>query len=602
MKQVFHSPEKMATVLADVPCPVLEPGHVLVRNRAGVISHGPQTANASCVGTVAAASNDSQQFRLGDRVIGFGPHSEVAVLEASRVAIIPTGVGDDAAAFAPIAATVLRGIQSNAIQLGESTAVIGMDLSGLLAVQLLKASGCRVLSIDTSAQQLLLAERFGAETVNLAVEEDLQSCVDRFTRGAGIDTLLISSANHEFDALAIASSITRVDGRIIVLNDTPKPSVNADVTRKRVFFAGIDGHQPDSKTESKSLQVVLDLMAAGSLRTDQLITHRFPLERAEDAFKVLGDTQHLGVLLDYPVEESSEATLTFSPTIRMPTTSSPRPRSSQLRVGFIGAGKTARRILMPAFKQHGARLEAVATFSALSAFRAARRFGIGVTTTDPQCVLHDPKIDVVVIATRHHKHYRYVAEALAAGKHVYVENPVALNQEQFQYVTDAVDRIDASEQILMVGFHRRFAQHSRRIASLLESRNDPKMLVMSVNAGSLKPNHWRHDLEIGGGRLIGEASHFIDFVRFLCGHGIVDMNTVGLGQGSGNAANSTDQVYDSASIQLQFADESVGVIQFVSTGHPSFPQERLEVSWVVEPYNSKTFAAYGCWVGNLLNT
>lgn len=314
-------------------------------------------------------------------------------------------------------------------------------------------------------------------------------------------------------------------------------------------------------TAQRNFEAVLDMMADGRLEIEALITHRFPFDRALDAYRLLETKEfHLGILLQYPNKQSDKNLLERQVFLR-PGGHFRAPSAGS--IGFIGAGAYAAKILIPAFQKSGARLVSIASKGGLAAAHAGRKFGFEEATTNVDAILANPAIDTVAIATRHDSHAELVCRALKAEKHVFVEKPLALNAEQIDEIEETWRGL-SEPRLLMAGFNRRFAPHVVRIRELLENVKEPKAFIYTVNAGAIPGDHWTQDPVSGGGRILGEACHFIDLLRYLAGCPAKHVQTV-------------SQSLDTVTISIAYEDGSIGTIHYFATGHKSFPKERLEV-------------------------
>jgi len=325
-------------------------------------------------------------------------------------------------------------------------------------------------------------------------------------------------------------------------------------------------------TEQRNLEAVLDMMASGALNTAPLISHRFAFEDAVNAYEFLSSGKpSMGILLEYSRQLSQEDQLSTSTRLSL-SPSVPGPADAPV-LGFIGAGNYAARVLMPAFKHAGGRLKAVASSTGVTGACAGKKHGIEEAVSDARLILDDRAINAVVIATRHDTHAGFVVDALERGQHVFVEKPLCLNNEELAQIAEAYQKSIETEKppLLMVGFNRRFSPHSRKIRELLDAAGGPSAFVMTVNAGKIPADHWTQDPEIGGGRIVGEACHFVDLLRFLAGAEIQNHQVTWMRPLSGL------DLKDSATINLEFADGSVGAIHYLANGNRTFPKERLEV-------------------------
>jgi predicted dehydrogenase len=654
MKQVLQSLKSGKVEVAEVPAPAVRSGALLIRTRASLISSGtermllefgragwlekarqqpdkvrqvwekirtdglwpaveavrsklerPLELGYCNVGTVAELGPGVTGFSVGDRVVSNGPHAELVSVPVNLCARVPDAVADDQAAFTVLGAVALQGIRLAEPTLGESVAVIGLGLVGLLAVQLLRAQGCRVLGLDPDAARVGLARQFGAEAVDLGAGTDPVAAAQAFSRGLGMDAVIIAAATQSPEPIHQAARMCRKRGRIVLVGVSGLELSRADFYEKELTFQVSCSYGPgrydpayEEKgqdypvafvrwTAQRNFEAVLDMLADRRLDVRRLISHRFPIADAEKAYAVvLGSEPSLGVLLEYPGVEPDRAQRTV--VLR----SVPVARSDRAVVSVIGAGEYAGRVLLPAFKAGGAQLRIVATRSGASSLHAARKFGFEAATTDPEQALHDRETTAVVIATRHDSHAHYVLAALRAGKHVFVEKPLCLTQEEL----DEIERLYASlltgpagPPLLMVGFNRRFAPHVQKMKALLEGVPGPRAMVMTVNAGAVPADHWTRDPQVGGGRILGEACHFIDLLRYLAGAHIERWSRFDL-EGPSS---------DAASVQLAFADGSVGTIHYFTNGSRAFPKERLEVfagGRVLQLDNFRRLRGYG-WPG-----
>ncbi len=552
------------------------------------------------VGAVIALGAGVQGFAVGERVVSNGRHAECVAVPVNLCAIVPDAVGDEAAAFTVLGAIALQGMRLAQPTLGEAFVVSGLGLIGLLTVQLLRAQGCRVLGMDFDARRLGLARRFGAETVDLARGDDWASAAQAFSRARGVDGVLVTASTSSDEPIRQAAKMCRKRGRIVLVGVTGLNLSRADFYEKELSFQVSCSYGPgryDAQyeqkghdypvgfvrwTEQRNFEAVLDMLAEGKLDTGALVSHRFPIAEAAKAYEtILGGQPSLGVLLQYPGGLGEMAGPGYAATIEVTVSggSPVAPAATTPAVGFIGAGNYASRVLLPAFRKAGAAVKIVASASGASAGIAASKHGIGLATSDARAVLDDAAIGAVVIATRHDSHAGLVCDALRAGKHVFVEKPLALTLDELAAIREAYEAAGAAnpgfgtgQPLLMVGFNRRFSPHAVRMKTLLEAVAEPKCFVMTVNAGAIPPEHWTQDREAGGGRLVGEACHFIDLLRYLVGSAITSTQVAAMGAAPGVLMRD-----DKASIALGFADGSIGTIHYFANGHKAFPKERLEV-------------------------
>jgi len=634
MRQILQNLKTGVTELADVPSPAAAPHQLLIQTTRSLISAGTERmllefGKASLldkarqqpdkvrqvldrirvdglmttldalqskldqsislgycnVGTVRAIGAGVEGYSIGDRVVSNGKHAEVVRVPRNLCARIPDVVSDDHAVFTILAAIGLHGIRLANPTLGECVVVTGLGLIGLLTVQMLRAQGCRVLGIDFDESRLALARQFGAETVDLSRGDDASAIADLFSRGRGVDAVIITAATASNDPMSQAARMCRKRGRIVLVGVAGLELSRADFYEKEISFqvscsygpgrydAGYEEGGNDYPvgyvrwTEQRNFEAVLDLMASGTLNVSSLISNQYPFEQARSAYALLGsNAPSLGILLTYSGKERSTETV-LKQTITLPKLAG---EPSKACVGFLGAGNYAGRALMPAFKKAGARFRSVVTTGGINGLHYGRKFGFENVSTDLDAVFADETIDIIVIVTRHDTHARFILRALGAGKHVFVEKPLCLTIPELDQI-DAMLKAHPSQH-LMVGFNRRFAPQILKMKELLKSVAEPKYFVMTVNAGAVPKNHWTLDKSIGGGRIVGEGCHFVDLLRYLASARIVSQSGTGLRGGDSGSATS-----DKAILTLKFDDGSVGVIHYLSNGHKGFPKERLEV-------------------------
>lgn len=596
-----QQPERVYQALVKVRTDGLLPTIEAVRNKLD-----RQIPLGYCnVGVALEIGAGVSDFAAGGRVVSNGPHSQLVSVPKNLCARIPDSVSNETAAFTVIGAVGLEAIRLAEPSLGEAVVVTGLGLVGLITVQLLQANGCRVLGLDYDRDRLDLAHRFGAEIADLSAGADPVAAAMEFSRGRGVDAVLITASAKSSEPVHQAATMCRKRGRIVLVGVTGLELSRADFYEKELSFQvscsyGPGRHDPNYEekgedypfgfvrwTEQRNFEAMLDMMAEGRIDVTPLISHRFAIDEAEKAYSLIsGSERSLGVLFTYPtVDELDEAEL------RQPRVTFPdRPRvASKAVVSVIGAGSYAGGVLIPALKSAGARLRSVVSLSGVSGVHVGRKFGFEEAVTDTAAVLTDTEVTAVVIATRHDTHASLVVEAIAAGKHVFVEKPLALTHEGLDNIVAARKRTRGAPRILMVGFNRRFSPQIERIKILLSSLENAKSFVLTVNAGAVPANHWTLDPEIGGGRIVGEVCHFVDLLRFLAsstitGHHIHRMES---------------HSRDSATVQLEFATGSIGTIHYFANGNKGFPKERLEVfggGRVLQLDNFRRLHAYG-WPG-----
>jgi predicted dehydrogenase len=528
-------------------------------------------------------------FAPGDRVVSNGPHAEFVSVAETLVARIPDGVSDDAAAFTPLAAIALSGIRLAAPTLGETVVVYGLGLIGQLSVQLLRASGCRVIGIDRDPARLALAAKHGAETISGDDVESLVRQVRARTDDVGADAVLLTLASDSDDPVHAAAEMSRHRGRLVLVGVTGLALKRDDFYKKELSFQVSASYGPgryDSDYESgrdypiglvrwtarRNFEAVLWQLSQRALDVAPLISHRFPLENAAAAYDVVGGTEaSLGILLEYAA--ASEApSISQIPAARATAPAAGAPvapaKRGVLAVSAIGAGEFGVRVILPALKDAGADLRVIASRGGVSAARALKRFGFQRASSSYTDVLADPDTNAVVILTRHDSHARLTAEALRAGMHVFVEKPLALTLGE---LADVANAATASGRVLAVGFNRRWAPLARSVSDGMRGRSGPASIIITVNAGALPADHWTRDPAAGGGRITGEACHFIDLARFLAGSPIRAVSVTAARRGA--------VIDDVATITLEFADGSFAHVHYLANGSRRFPKERVECFW-----------------------
>lgn len=541
------------------------------------------------VGVVAALGNGVDDFSVGDRVVSNGAHSEVVCASKNLCARVPDNVSDEAAAFTVLAAIGLQGVRLANPSLGECVVVTGLGLIGLLTVQMLRAQGCRVLGIDFDSRRLALARQFGAEVVNPGAGEDVLNAAMAFSRGRGVDAVIVAASTKSNEPIRQAAKMCRKRGRIVLVGVAGLELSREDFYEKELTFQvscsyGPGRYDPNYEqggqdypigfvrwTEQRNFEAVLDLMAAGQLDVSSLISHRFPVERATEAYELLASDQpSLGILIEYPRDDVERLALHTVPLASDPSNVAANRGAEECSVAFLGAGNYGARVLIPAFKAAGAGLHTVVSSGGISAVHHGMKHGFLHAATDNAAALESSAVNAVVVATRHDAHAQQVLTALRAGKHVFCEKPLCLNLAELSEIE--LEAKARPTQLVMLGFNRRFAPQILKMKALLSSVGEPKSFVMTVNAGAIPPDHWTQDKAIGGGRIVGEACHFIDLLRFLAGSPISEFYVVALGRHP--AVPVSD---DKASITLQFSDGSFGTIHYLANGDKGFPKERLEV-------------------------
>ena len=521
------------------------------------------------VGRVVAAPTRSDLV-LGARVVSNGPHAEVVSVADGLVAKIPDNVTDEDAAFVPLAAIALQGIRLLGAPTGERVVVSGLGLIGQLAVRLLVAQGYQVYGLDPDADKCLAAERFGARCFTLHPSADPLADILAWSGGQGVAGVLLTATTASSEPVNLAARCCRRHGRVVLVGVVGLQLNRADFYRNEVSFQVSQSYgspdPADAYSARGNFEAVLALLAQGRLSTEGLISTRLAFEQAPSAYGTLHRHGTLGLLLTYADEAGL---LQQSLGLR----ARPAPASAQ-QVALIGAGNFATRTLLPALLAQDPRpaVAQVVSERGASALLLARQLQARSASTDFQGALADPSVRAVFITTRHHQHAGQAGAALQAGKAVWVEKPLALTEAELAALATAQA---ASGQILMVGFNRRFAPLAQQVAQRLRTITGPKHFEATINAGTLPAGHWALDARVGGGRIVGEACHFVDLLRFWAGAPIASVHATYRG-GDGQ---------DAGRFSLEFADGSTGQIHYLTDLDPAVPKERFRISgadWEVE--------------------
>lgn len=625
MHQLVSNLRTGELTLLDVPAPALESGHLLIRTRVTLVSQGTEKMlvqfgqasllqkarsqpekvrqvlqkirNEGLVPTLEAVFRRLDEplplgycnsgevigvgvgvtgFAVGDRVASNGPHAEIVSVSANLCAKTPESVADDEAAFTVAGAIALQGIRLASPTLGETVAVIGLGLLGQIAVQLLRANGCRVLGFDFDAAKVELARRFGADALCVASEGDPVKHALAVTNGLGVDAVLVTASSSGNEVVAQSARMSRKRGRIVLVGVVGLELNRADFYEKELSFQVSCSYGPgryedayEEKgldypaafvrwTENRNFQAVLDAMAAGRMDMKPLITRCVPLERFNEIYS---DFNAAGIasLLTYGDTPSTARTTTVA-------NRHFEPGAGVLAI--VGAGNFTKMTLLPALEACGASVKYLVSASGVSSTHLAGKYRVPHSTTDYVAVLADPEVRGIILATRHNLHAAQAAAALHAGKHVLVEKPLCLTTAELNGVEEALAAAPAAT--LTVGFNRRFSSHVRKIRALLGDHPGPLSLVATMNAGSLPLKHWVHDPDTGGGRLIGEACHFVDLAVCITGSLVTEVCALALGGGGAPAG-------DTASILLRHANGSISTVNYFGNGHRGHPKERVEV-------------------------
>lgn len=600
-----QQPDKVKQVLDKVKTDGLATTVEAVRSKLSQ----PIPLGYSNVGIASEVGSGVRGFTAGDRILSNGPHAETVRVPQNLCAKIPANVSDEAASFAVVGSIGLQGVRLAQPTIGESVVVMGAGLIGLMTIQILLANGCRVLAIDFDAEKLALARKWGAEICNLADGVDPVEAGIAFSGGRGVDAVLITASTKSNDPVHNAALMSRKRGRIVLVGVVGLQLSRDDFYEKELSFQVSCSYGPgryDSDyedggqdypigfvrwTEQRNFEALLGLMSTGKVDVSEMISKTIRFDDAPGAFQQLTDDPSLlGVILSYdkPVDKRTERTIRIDSNKGSVAAAIDEPG-----IAIVGAGNYSSRILIPALSKTGANMGPVVTSAGLSGAIVGERYGIEHASTDLESVLGDENIKGAVVATQHNTHAALTAQLLAAGKDVFVEKPLAVTREQLAIVRAAFDgRVaEGHHPRLMVGYNRRFSPYVLKMKEIIDNILAPKSFVMTMNAGAIPADVWIQDAELGGGRIIGEACHFIDLMRFLADSEIVEVKAQKMGD------NDIEEITeDKAILMLRFANGSHGVIHYLANGATGFPKERVEVfagGKTLQINNFKSLQAYG---------
>lgn len=627
MKQILQSFKTGETILEEVPAPIVSRGNVLIETTHSLVSLGtermlvefgkssliskarqqpdkvkqvldkikaegllptleavynkleqPLPLGYCNVGKVIAIGDGVSEFNVGDRVASNGQHAEYVNIPKNLVAKIPENITNEEATFTVIGSIGLQGIRLCNPTFGETIVVTGLGLIGLLTAQMLLANGCRVVGIDIDSAKCALAEKWGIITINPSSGTDPVNAVMEISKGVGTDGVIITASTKNNDIISQAAQMSRKRGRIILIGVIGLNISRAEFYEKELTFQVSCSYGPgrydenyEQKgndyplhfvrwTEKRNFEAILQAISTGKLKVKELITEIVELKNYKNIYGEIGHSKSIASILKYPVKESVKCS--GNNTVVLCNRSFKETKGV---IGIIGAGNFTKMTMLPSLKGSGAGFKYIASAGGITGTALAKKFGFTHSTTDYKQILSDDDVDTVLITTRHNSHAKFVIEALQAGKHVFVEKPLALNEDELSLIIGAYIK---SEKILTVGFNRRFSPHISKIKSLIG--NSQMNVIATMNAGSIPFNVWVHDMKIGGGRIIGEACHYIDLISYLTGSRVksVCMNALG-----SNPQENTDN----ASILLRYENGSTGVINYFSNGSKAYSKERVEV-------------------------
>ena len=530
------------------------------------------------VGKVIAVGDGVAEFQVGDRVASNGQHAEFVSVPKNLVAKVPDNISEEEASFTVIGSIGLQGIRLTQPTLGETIVVTGLGLIGLMTAQLLKANGCNVIGIDFDQSKLDLAEKFGIQTINPASGDDPVKTVMELTNGVGADGVIITASTKSNDVISQAAQMSRKRGRIVLVGVIGLDISRADFYEKELTFkvscsygpgryddayeqGGIDYPLPFVRwTEKRNFEAILNAISTQAIDVKSLITEIVDLEKYKDIYGEIGNSKAIASILNYKNSE-------YSNTVSIVKKDSNKNTSDSKGIAIVGAGNFTKMTMLPAFKGLDAQLETIISSGGVSGTALAKKFSIAKSSTNYDEVLQDDLINSVLITTRHNLHAPMVINGLKSGKNVFVEKPLALNNEELDSIIKAYQE---SNNTLTVGFNRRFSPFASKMKSVIGQSETPINVIATMNAGMIPSNVWVHDLAIGGGRIIGEACHFIDLITYLTGSKVISvcMNAMG---------TSPEASTDNATLLLKYENGSTGVINYFANGSKSYSKERVEV-------------------------
>jgi len=612
LNKARQQPEKVKMVFDKVKTDGLLPTFEAVKAKLDQ----PIPLGYSNVGIVREVGMNVSGISIGQRVISNGPHADVVRVNKNLIALIPDNVDDESAVFTVIASIGLQGVRLARPTLGEKFVVFGVGLIGLITVQLLKANGCQVFAIDLDSNKLKLAKKFGATICDLSKNIDPVKSALNFSNGIGVDGVIITTSTESNDPITQSAEMSRKQGRIILVGTaglnlkrelfyekelTFQVSCSYGPGRYDNNYEGLGQDYPIAYvrwTEQRNFESILEMISNNLVNLKPLISDNIKFEDAPKIYENLAsDKSKLGIIINY----GSKKNLDLKRTININHINSIKKFKDKPTIGFIGAGNYASRVLIPLFKKLNVNLNTVVTSSGINSSIQGKKHSFINVSSNIESILSNKSIDTVVIATQHDSHAQFAEKSLLAGKNVFIEKPLAINNNELQTLKKVYFEASKENQMpqLMVGFNRRFAPHIKKMKTLIESINEPKSIIMTMNVGHIPSNHWTQDTIIGGGRIIGEACHYIDLMRFLIGKKITSFQAKKMGNNK-----SIDITEDKTFITLNFEDGSHGVIIYLANGSNKFPKERIEIftaGKVLQLDNFKRLKGFG-WNGfNKLN-
>lgn len=622
MKQLLQNLKTGEIDIATLPEPTLQKGHVLIETNTSLISAGtermllqfgragiigkarqqpdkvkqvlykiqqegllptmeavfsrldePMPLGYSNVGRVVGVGEEVANFQIGDRVVSNGAHAEFVSIPQNLCAKIPDNVDDEQAVFTILGSIALQGIRLCQPTIGETVVVIGLGVIGQLAAQILHSSGVNVVAVDPDASRVEIAQQLGIKALHITADTNIVEYA-RNEAEDGVDGVIITAATPSNEPIIQSAEMCRKRGRIVLVG-----VVGLDIPRnifyeKELSFQVSCSYGPgrydtlyEQKghdypmayvrwTENRNFQTILQLISQQKLHIEPLISDKFCLDEAQVAYnKILSKQKTLGVILQYAAKKERTTKVNFT---------THTTQQQQVTVGIIGAGIFSKRTLLPILRKQNIKVSAIANQRGLNATHLAKKYHIGYATSNYQDLLKDENINTIFITTPHHLHAQMICECFRYRKHTFVEKPLCINEKELEDISNSYEKLE--NVLFTVGFNRRFAPHSQKIKSLLANENAPKCIHITVNSGFLPLDHWLQDVQVGGGRIVGEGCHFIDLAVFFTQSTITSVY-----------ATSIQRNADNVTIQLTFADKSIATIHYWSNGHKSYPKEKVEI-------------------------
>ncbi len=570
IQKARQQPEKVKQVLDKIKTDGLMPTLEAVFNKL----EQPLPLGYCNVGEVIAVGKGITDFKVGDRVASNGHHAEFVCVPQNLVAHIPENVTDQEATFTVIGSIGLQGIRLLNPTFGETVVVIGLGLIGLITAEILKNNGCQVIGFDYDEQKVQIAKSKGINAINPAKGIDTVKFVEEVTQGIGADGVIITASNNGDEIISQAAKMSRKRGRIVLVGVIGLNINRSDFYEKELSFQVSCSYGPGRYddnyeqvgndyplafvrwTEKRNFQAILQAMSSGQIEVKPYISEIIELADFGKIYHDLGSKQTIASILKYPTESK------YTTSIRVGTKNF---NQSKGIIGIIGAGNFTKMTMLPALKSISADVKFIASSGGVTGTALAKKYNIEYSTTNYKEVISDKEVDLVLITTRHNQHAQVVIETLNSGKNVFVEKPLTVNEQDLEEIVSAYQKANKT---LMVGFNRRFSPHIQKMKSLVG--NSPMNVIATMNAGFIPANSWVQDLRVGGGRIVGEACHFIDLITFLTGSKVkaVCMNALGV-----NPSENTDN----ASILLKYENGSTGVINYFSNGSKAYSKERIEL-------------------------